>query len=91
MGTCFSYLFTTILIASIFPEEVGRVIYKRSVEVSSEIVGEFRIQPKSWVVERTIARLNWSRRLSKNFEQKCIYSENIIRVAAIALTLRQIH
>ena len=29
--------------------------------------------------------------LSKDFEQKCIYSENIIRVAAIALTLRQIH
>ena len=74
-----------------FFEEVVRVIHKRSVEFSSKIVGEFRIQPKRWVVERTIAWLNWSRRLSKDFEQKCIYSENIIRVAAIALTLRQIH
>ncbi len=74
-----------------FFEEVVRVIHKRSVECSSKIVGEFKIQPKRWVVERTIAWLNWSRGLSKDFEQKCIYSENLIRIAAIALTLRQIH
>jgi transposase len=74
-----------------FFEEVVRVIHKRSVEFSSKIAGEFKIQPKRWVVERTIAWLNWSRRLSKDVEQKCIYSENIIRIAAIALTLRQIH
>ena len=74
-----------------FFEEVVRVIHKRSVEFSSKIVGEFRIQPKRWIVERTIAWLNWSRRLSKDFEQKCIYSENIIRIAAIALIIRQIH
>jgi len=74
-----------------FFEEVVKVIHKRSVEFSSKIVGEFKIQPKRWVVERTIAWLNWSRRLSKDFEQKCIYSENIIRIAAIALTIRQIH
>ena len=74
-----------------FFEEVVRVIHKRCVEFSSKIVGEFKIQPIRWIVERTIAWLNWSRRLSKDFEQKCIYSENIIRIAAIALTLRQIH
>ena len=74
-----------------FFEAVVRVIHKRSVEFSSKIVGGFTIQPKRWVVERTIAWLNWSRRLSKDFEQKCIYSENIIRVAAIALTLKKIH
>jgi len=74
-----------------FFEEVVRLIHKRSVEFSSKIIGEFTIQPKRWIVERTIAWLNWSRRLSKDFEQKCIYSENIIRIAAIALTLRQIH
>lgn len=74
-----------------FFEEVVTVIHGRCVEFSSKIVGEFIIQPKRWVVERTIAWLNWYRRLSKDFEQKCIYSENIIRVAAIALTLRQIH
>jgi transposase len=74
-----------------FFEEVVRGIHKCSVEFSSKIVGEFVIQPKRWIVERTIAWLNWAKRVSKDFEQKCIYSENIIRVAAIALTLRQIH
>jgi len=74
-----------------FFEEVVRVIHKRSVEFSSKIAGEFTVQPKRWVVERTIVWLNWSRRLSKDFEQKCIHSENIIRIAAISLTLRQIH
>jgi len=74
-----------------FFEEVVRLIHKRKVEFSSKITGEFIIQPKRWIVERTIAWLNWARRLSKDFEQKCIYSENIIRISAIALTLKQIH
>ena len=74
-----------------FFEEVVTGIHNRSVEFSSKIVGEFVIQPKRWIVERTLAWLNWSRRLSKDFEQKCIYSENMIRIAAIASTLKQIH
>ncbi len=74
-----------------FFEDVVRLIHKRSVEFSSKILGEFVIQPKRWIVERTIAWLNWARRLSKDFEQKCIYSENIIRLSAIAIMLKQIH
>ena len=74
-----------------FFEDVVRRIHKRSVEFSSKITGQFVLQPKRWIVERTIAWLNWARRLSKDFEQKCIYSENIIRLSAIYLTLRQIH
>ena len=74
-----------------FFEEVVTKIHNRRVEFSSKITGEFIIQPKRWIVERTIAWLNWARRLSKDFEQKCIYSENIIRLSAIALILRQIH
>lgn len=72
-------------------EEVVTLIHKRNVEFSSKITGEFLIQPKRWIVERSIAWLNWARRLAKDFEQKCIYSENIIRISAIALTLKQIH
>lgn len=67
-----------------FFEQVVRHIHKRSVEFSSKIAGEFVIQPKRWIVERTLAWLNWARRLSKDFEQKCIYSENIIRISVIA-------
>lgn len=72
-------------------QDVVNFIHKRNVEFSSKITGEFVIQPKRWIVERTIAWLNCTRRLSKDFEQKCIYSKNFIRLAAIALVLRQIH
>jgi putative transposase len=71
--------------------EVVTQLHKREVEFSCKITGEFVIQPKRWIVERTIAWLNWARRLSKDFEQKCLYSENIIRISAIALIIKQIH
>ena len=74
-----------------FFEDVVVGVHNRKVAFSSKITGEFVIQPIRWIVERTIAWLNWARRLSKDFEQKCIYSENIIRISAISLTLRQIH
>lgn len=74
-----------------FFEDVVVGVHNRKVVFSSKITGEFVIQPIRWIVERTIAWLNWARRLSKDFEQKCIYSENIIRISAISLTLRQIH
>jgi transposase len=74
-----------------FFEDIVVGVHNRKVIFSSKITGEFVIQPIRWIVERTIAWLNWARRLSKDFEQKCIYSENIIRISAIALTLRQIH
>ncbi len=59
-------------------------MHKRFVEFSTKITGEFVIQTKRWIVERTIAWLNWARRLSKDFEQKCIYLKNTIRLSAIA-------
>ena len=74
-----------------FFEDIVKELHGRTVEFSSKIKGEFVIQPKRWIVERTLAWLNWARRLSKDFEQKCIYSENIIRISAIALTLKQLH
>jgi transposase len=74
-----------------FFETVVEILHGRRVEFSSKIIGVFKIQPKRWIVERTIAWLNWARRLSKDFEQKCVYSENIIRISAIALIIKQIH
>ncbi len=74
-----------------FFEEIVRKIHKCTVDFSSKMTRAFVIQPKRWIVERTLAWLNCARRLSKDFEQKCIYSENIIRLAAISLSLRQIH
>jgi len=74
-----------------FFEAIVETLHKKRVLFSSKITGEFIIQPKRWIVERTLAWLNSARRLSKDFEQKCIYSENIIRISAIALILKQIH
>ena len=50
----------------------------------------FAVQPKRWIVERTISWLNWSRRLSKDYEQTPRSSEAWIDVSAIRCTLRKL-
>jgi transposase len=42
---------------------------------------QFKAPPKSWIVERTLAWLNWSRRLSKDYEPRHASAENMIYVA----------
>ncbi len=49
----------------------------------------FAVQPKRWIVERTISWLNWSRRLSKDYEQTTKSSEAWIDVSAIRRALRK--
>lgn len=50
----------------------------------------FAVQPKRWIVERTISWLSWSRRLSKDYEQTSLSSEAWIDVSAIRWTLRKL-
>lgn len=50
----------------------------------------FAVQPKRWLVERTISWLNWSRRLSKDYEQSTRSSQAWIDVSAIRCALRKI-
>jgi putative transposase len=50
----------------------------------------FSIQAKRWIVERTIAWLSWSRRLSKDYEQTTTSSQAWIDVSAIRWTLRKL-
>jgi len=50
----------------------------------------FAVQPKRWIVERTISWLSWSRRLSKDYEQTSTSSEAWIDVSAIRWTLRKL-
>jgi transposase len=38
----------------------------------------FRVLPKRWIVERTFASLNWSRRLSKDYEIRHTSAESMI-------------
>ena len=43
-----------------------------------------------WIVERSIAWLNWSRRLSKDYEQTTKSSQAWIQVSAIRTALRKL-
>ena len=43
----------------------------------------FRVLPKRWIVERTFAWLNWSRRLSKDYEIRHTLAESMIYIAFV--------
>jgi putative transposase len=49
----------------------------------------FRVLPKRWIVERTLAWLNWSRRLSKDYELLHTTAETMILIAFAHLLLRR--
>ena len=50
----------------------------------------FVVLPKRWIVERTFAWLNWSRRLSKDYEVRIDSSETMIKIAMAALLLKRL-
>ena len=50
----------------------------------------FRVLPKRWIVERTFAWLNWSRRLSKDYELCHTSAETMIHVAFAHQLLRRV-
>jgi len=45
--------------------------------------------PKRWIVERTFASLNWSRRLSKDYERCHTSAETMIHIAFAHQLLRR--
>ena len=50
----------------------------------------FEVQPRRWVVERSLSWLNWSRRLSKEYEKSIDSSEAMIKISMIRLMLKRI-
>jgi putative transposase len=56
----------------------------------SQSVGTFKAEPKRWVVERTFACLNRSRRLAKDFEVTIASAEAWIILASIRLHSRRL-
>ncbi len=50
----------------------------------------FEVLPKRWIVERTFAWLNWSRRLSKDYELLHTSAETMIHIAFAHQLLRRI-
>lgn len=50
---------------------------------------EFKVLPKRWIVERTLAWLSWSRGLAKDYELRHTSAETMIHVAFAHQLLRR--
>ena len=53
------------------------------VDISARIKPEWTILPKGWIVERTRARINYSRRLSKDYEITVESAQAMCMIAAL--------
>ena len=63
------------------------------VEISKRIADQkgFHVLPKRWIVERTFGWLNYSRRLSKDYEERPDMSEAMIYLSMTRLMLNRLH
>jgi len=59
------------------------------VDISPKILPEFGVSPKRWIVERTFAWANHSRRLSKDYEISAAHAENMFMISHLHILLRR--
>jgi len=59
------------------------------VDIAKRIKPEFEVLPKRWIVERTFGWANHSRRLSKDYEIKTQYEENMFMISHLHTLLRR--
>jgi putative transposase len=62
--------------------------WQKPVHVSMRIADGFAVLPKRWIVERTFAWGNGSRRLSKDYEKSVASSEAMVQIAAAHRALK---
>ena len=67
-----------------------RVIEGQEIDFSKITDNGFKVLPKRWIVERTFAWINRSRRLSKEYEYLPTTSESWIYLSMIRLMLKRI-
>ena len=67
------------------------MLFGVKVAIAQRLGEGFQVIPKRWIVERTFGWFNWSRRLSKDYEQSPEASESIIYIAMIHLMLKRLH
>jgi putative transposase len=60
---------------------------KRRVDITTKAASGFVVQPKRWIVERTLAWLGNFRSLAKDFENRTQTVENMIRIAMLKVTV----
>ena len=65
-------------------------ILHKTIEISERIVPGWVVLAKRWIVERTLAWFNPSRRLSKDYEILTNSAENIIMISHSALLLKRL-
>jgi putative transposase len=65
-------------------------ILHRTIEISQRIIPGWAVLAKRWVVERTLAWLNSSRRLSKDYEITIKAAETMIMISHAALLIRRL-
>lgn len=68
-------------------------MFEVTVEISKRIADKkgFHVLPKRWIVERTFGWLNYSRRLSKDYEERPDMSEGMIYLSMTRLMLNRLH
>ena len=59
------------------------------VDISKRIKPDFEILPKRWLVEPTFSWANHSRRLSKDYEIKTVYEENMFVISHLHTLLKR--
>lgn len=73
-----------------FEEQVSSIL-RLIVDISTKIKSEgFHIIQKRWIVERTFAWLNFSRRLSKDYEITTDSEETIVKISHIHTLLKRL-
>lgn len=65
-------------------------ILNKTLHISPKIKHVWSVLPKRWIVERTFAWINNSRRLAKDFEIKIPIAENFVRLSLLKITIDQI-
>jgi len=58
-------------------------------EITKRSEQKFKVIPRRWVVERSIAWINRYRRLSKDYEYRTTTSESMVYMTGIRLMLRR--
>jgi putative transposase len=76
----------------IFRDGTARAMPSLVVEIvkRSDHAKGFVVEPKRWIVERSIAWLNRCRRLAKDWENRNLNALNFLRLASIRLMLRRL-
>lgn len=58
-----------------------------SVDISKRITSQWQALPKRWVVERTLAWINNSRRLAKDYEISILSSQAMCMISALRILI----